>query len=83
MKNGDTVFCKKNYTYTGITPHKKFRFGESYVIQNILYNGSLIRIDDVLFNKIKTFKDNRNFEYYFEDYKEHRARKLRLLNINK
>lgn len=83
MKKGDIIYCKKNYTYTGITPNIKFKFGESYVIQDILYHDLLIRINDVLFEKIKASKQGRNFEDYFEFFIEHRARKLRLLNINK
>jgi hypothetical protein len=83
MKKGDIIYCKKNYTYTGITPNIKFKFGESYVIQDMLYHDLLIRINDVLFEKIKASKQGRNFEDYFENYNEHRARKLRLLNINK
>ncbi len=83
MKKGDIIYCKKNYTYTGITPNIKFKFGEPYVIQDILYHDLLIRINDVLFEKIKASKQGRNFEDYFEFFIEHRARKLRLLNINK
>lgn len=83
MKAGDIIYCKKNYTYTGITPNIKFKFGENYIIQDILYNDSLLRINDVLFEKKKVSKLSRNFEDYFENFIDHRARKLRLLNINK
>lgn len=80
MKTGDIVYCKKKYTYTGVTPNRKFKFGESYVISDILYENAIIRINDVLFNNINLY-DRRCFAEYFETEKEHRARKLRLLNL--
>ena len=82
MKIGDVIYCKNKYTYDGITPHKKFKFGESYIVQDIFFDYELIRINDVIFN-IKPSPIGRNLNVYFESEKDHRARKLRLLNINK
>lgn len=83
MKIDKIVYCKKNYRYTGITPNVIFKFGESYEITDLLYDNTIIRINNVLFNYDTTHKNNRNYDYYFESEKEHRARKLRILNINK
>lgn len=79
LNKGDIVYCKKNYTYTGSTPQIRFRFGNSYIIEEIL-RYDLIKIDNVYFSLHRDYSF-RSFQLYFENEQDQRARKLRMLSI--